>query len=114
MELRLVYAGICLLTPGVANLHPIILPTTGPMFFLGGGTLVTGSRSFWGWGYPSPVLSGTGVPPSQDRTGVPPGQDWSITPPPTGYIWTGYAAGCMLLAVSGRSTVLCHYQFQIQ
>ena len=46
---------MCLSTPGmgVLHLHPIILSTTGPMSFLGEGTIVPGSGSL-SWEVPSP------------------------------------------------------------
>ena len=44
-----VFTGVCL-SQGVPHLHPIpiILPSTGPISFLGGGTPVTGPMSLLG------------------------------------------------------------------
>ena len=76
-----VFTGVCLLTQG--HLHPIILPTTGPLS-LPGGAPVTGPRSC-PRGYPSDrtqVLSLGGV--SQ-----PPDQDWGIPQAGLGYLLPG-------------------------
>ena len=77
-----------------------ILPTTGPMSFLGGGLhlypiiLRLVPCPFWGRGYPSPrwkVLDWMGYPPGQDWMGYPlqPGPDGA----PPSLDWMGYHPG---------------------
>ena len=83
---------------GVPHLHHIILPSTGPMCFLGGGgvTLVPGPMSFprgtpihswWGWGGVTPIQSrqvGEDMSPARSLWGTPPpSQDWMGVSPPS-------------------------------
>ena len=72
----------------VPHLDPIILPTTGPLFFPGEAQSLVPCP--WGGG-------GAGVP--QDRTGIP-------SPARTAYSWTGYAADATPLAVSPQDCLV--------
>ena len=74
-----VFTDVCLSAPaGIPHLHHIMLPLTGPMFFLG-GTPVSGPISFPGGGEPKSQTGGNPVPdgwvsPVSDGVGVPQSQ----------------------------------------
>ena len=102
-----VFTGVCLLTrrwAGLPHLHPIkdLLPTNGPMSFLGGIPQWLVPGPFLGVGYPSPrwavpqsqvgvtlVPDGVYSSPRQGGTLVPgreyPSPRWSIPVPGRGY-----------------------------
>ena len=118
----------------IPDLHPIILPSTGPMSFPEGDTPVSGAMSLprgtpilgggtqfqaggtpvAGGEYPSPRQVGTpvpsrgyprtGVPLSHYRTGSTPAGQDGIHPPPLPR--TGYVEGGTPLAVSHSRTVV--------
>ena len=108
-----VFRGVCLSTPreGVPHLHPIILPSTGPMFFHGGypsawfhvpywrvtpiqflmgGTPIQSWQALWkrmeypppNWDWMGSVGTGWGTPTPFGLDGVLPCWDWMEVPTP--------------------------------